>query len=86
MLLLADGAFQTQNDLLGNLGFLLEHWLSLTTIARLFTIVTAFTLGKERSLTSCILGDLMGSVLAALLGSAEGVTCFRDIHLEGTEI
>ena len=40
---LADGAFETQSDLLGGLGLLVEDRLGLTTITGLLTIVTALT-------------------------------------------
>ena len=36
-------ALETQHDLLGRFGFLVEHWLRLTSISRLLSVVTTFT-------------------------------------------
>ena len=81
MLVLADGTFQTQDNLLGSLGFLVEDGLGLTTIAGLFTIVTTFTLGKNGGFTSLVLGNLVGGVTTALLTGTEGFTSLRNVDL-----
>lgn len=47
MLALANGAFKTNDSLLGSLGLLVEDGLGLTTITGLLTIVTAFTWKKK---------------------------------------
>lgn len=60
---LALGALETQNDLLGGLGLLVEDGLGLTTVTLLLPVVTTLTLGVERSLTSLVLGDLVGAVI-----------------------
>jgi hypothetical protein len=47
---LARSALQSQHDLLGRLGLLVEHGLRLTTITGLLAVVTALTLGEKGSL------------------------------------
>jgi hypothetical protein len=47
---LADGALQSQDDLLGGLGLLVEDWLGLTSVTGLLSVVTTLTLGEEGSL------------------------------------
>jgi hypothetical protein len=42
---------------------LVEDGLSLTTITRLLSVVTALALGEQRSLAGLVLCDLVGSVL-----------------------
>ena len=76
---LALGALETQNDLLGGLGLLVEDGLGLTTVTLLLPVVTTLTLSVERSLTSLVLGDLVGAVLendAQVMGT-ESVECSR---------
>jgi len=58
-----------------------ENGLGLTTITGLFTIVTTLSLGKQRSLPSLILGDLVLGVLLARLALAVGLTGLGDIDL-----
>ena len=55
-------AFQTQDDLLGGLCFLVENWLGLTTITLLFSIITTLSLGVQGSFSGLVLGDLVGAV------------------------
>lgn len=59
---LAHSAFQTQHNLLGCLGLLLEDRLGLTTVTLLLTDVTTLTLGKLGRLTGLVLGHLVGTV------------------------
>ena len=59
----------------------MENGLGLTTITGLFTIVTTLSLGKQRSLPSLILGDLVLGVLLARLALAVGLTGLGDIDL-----
>nr|AAA35263.1 ORFC [Kluyveromyces lactis] len=59
--------FQSQNDLLGSLSFLVENLLGLTTETRLFTVISSLTLSVQGSLTSLVLGNLVLGVLTALL-------------------
>jgi hypothetical protein len=47
---LARGALETEDDLLGGLGLLVEDGLGLTTVTALLTVVTALTLGEQRGL------------------------------------
>jgi len=43
-------ALQSQDNLLGGLGLLVEDGLGLTTVTRLLTVVTTLTLGEKGSL------------------------------------
>ena len=47
---LASSALETQDDLLGGLGLLVEDGLGLTTVTTLLPVVTALTLGEEGGL------------------------------------
>lgn len=47
---LACCALQSQDNLLGGLGLLVEDRLGLTTVTGLLTVVTSLTLGEERGL------------------------------------
>lgn len=47
---LAGCALQSQDNLLGGLGLLVEDRLGLTTVTGLLTVVTSLTLGEERGL------------------------------------
>ena len=49
---LACCALQSQDNLLGGLGLLVEDRLGLTTVTGLLTVVTSLTLGEERGLQS----------------------------------
>ena len=69
--LLAAGAGELEDNLLGCLGLLVEDRLGLTTITTLLTVVTALALGEETSLAGLVLGDLELLVLAAGGGAAE---------------
>lgn len=81
---LALDAFQSQNDLLGGLGLLVEDRLGLTTITGLLTVVSALSLSEQRGLASLVLGDLVLGVLAALLALAVGVSRLRNVDLNCT--
>lgn len=78
---LALDALQSQDDLLGGLGLLVENGLGLTTITALLSVVTALTLGEQRGLASLVLGDLVLGVLAALLALAVGVSGLGNVDL-----
>jgi len=81
LLLLRLGAFETEHNLFGCFGLLVEDGFCLTTISRLFSVVTTLTLSVQGSLTSFVLGDFEGGVLVHRLG--EGLSCFRHVdHLE----
>lgn len=47
---LAGSALETQDDLLGGLGLLVEDGLGLTTITALLSVVTTLTLGVQGGL------------------------------------
>lgn len=79
---LALDALQSQDNLLGGLGLLVEDRLSLTTVTGLLTVVTALSLGEQRGLASLVLGDLVLGVLAALLALAVGVSRLGNVDLE----
>lgn len=78
---LALDALQSQHDLLGSLGLLVEDGLGLTTITRLLAVVTSLTLGKQRSLAGLVLSDLVLGVLAAILALAVGVAGLGNVDL-----
>lgn len=78
---LALDALQSQHNLLGSLGLLVEDGLGLTTISGLLAVVTTLSLGEKRGLASLVLGDLVLGVLAALLALAEGVTGLGNVDL-----
>lgn len=81
MLVLADSAFQTQDNLLGSLGFLVEDGLGLTTVTALLTVVTALSLGENGGFTGLVLGNFVGGVTTALLTGTKGFTSLRDVDL-----
>lgn len=68
---LALGALETQNNLLGGLGLLVEDGLGLTTVTLLLPVVTTLTLSVQRSLTSLVLGDLVRAVGSSDEGNAK---------------
>ena len=57
---LAHRALETQDDLLGRLGLLLEDGLGLTTVTLLLANITALTLGELGRLTRLVLSHLVG--------------------------
>ena len=77
--LLAGGAGELEDDLLGGLGLLVEDRLGLTTITTLLTVVTALTLGEEASLTGLVLSDLELLVLVAGGGAAEHLLLLGEL-------
>lgn len=77
---LADNTLQSQDNLLGGLSLLVENWLGLTTVTALLTVVSSLTLGKQGSLTSLVLGDLVLGVLLAVLALAIGSSGFWDVN------
>lgn len=77
---LADNTLQSQDNLLGGLSLLVENWLGLTTVTALLTVVSSLTLGKQGSLTSLVLGDLVLGVLLAVLALAVGSSGFWDVN------
>lgn len=78
---LALDALQSQHNLLGGLGLLVEDGLGLTTITGLLAVVTTLSLGEKRGLASLVLGDLVLGVLAALLALAVGVSGLGNVDL-----
>ena len=82
-LVLADGALETEDNLLGGLCLLVEHRLGLTTETGLLPVVTTLTLSVDGVLTLLVLGHLVRSVLTALLALAVGAACLWDVdHCE----
>jgi len=63
---LASSALETQDDLLGGLGLLVEDGLGLTTVTALLPVVTTLTLGEEGGL------KIFVSVVVRFAGSVEG--------------
>jgi len=78
---LLTSTFETEDNLLGSLGLLVENGLGLTTITGLLAVITSLTLSKERSLTSLVLSDLVRSVLSALATLTVGVTGLGNVDL-----
>lgn len=78
---LALDALQSQHNLLGGLGLLVEDRLGLTTITGLLAVITTLSLSEQRGLASLVLGDLVLGVLAALLALAVGVTGLGNVDL-----
>ena len=81
LLVLADGALKTEDNLLGGLGLLVEDGLGLTTITRLLAVITTLALGEDGGLAGLVLGNLVEGVLLALLALAEGLAGLRHVHL-----
>lgn len=78
---LALDALQSQHDLLGSLGLLVEDRLGLTTITGLLSVITTLSLGEKGGLASLVLGDLVLGVLAALPALAVGVSGLGNVDL-----
>jgi hypothetical protein len=78
---LALDTLQSQDNLLGGLGLLVEDRLGLTTVTGLLAVVSSLTLGEQGGLSSLVLGDLVLGVLAALLALAVGVTGLGNVDL-----
>jgi len=78
------GALESQHNLLCGLGLLVEHGLGLSSKTLLFAVITPLTLGVQGSLSSLVLGHLVGVVLAA--PCAKGIAGLGNVHLkEGEE-
>jgi len=60
---------------------LVENRLSLSTITGLFAIITALSLSSNAILTLLVLGNLVQSVLPALLTLAVSLLRFWNVHL-----
>jgi len=73
-------AFQTEDNLTGGLGLLVENRLGLTTETHLLGVVSALALGEVRGLAGLVLGDLVHLVLLALLAGAVGLALLRYVH------
>ena len=74
-------ALESEHDLFGGFGLLVEDGFCLSSVSGLFSVVTTLSLGVEGGLTSFVLGDLEGGVLVHRLG--EGLSCFWHVdHLE----
>lgn len=80
LLELAAGAFHSQDNLLGGLGLLVKHRLSLTSETLLFPVVSPLTLSEKRCPSGLVLGDLVQSVLFACPSLAEGPSLFWNVN------
>jgi hypothetical protein len=76
---LAFGAFQSQDDFLGGLGFLSENGLGLTAVTLLFPIVTTTTLSHLPLFALFVLRHFVRFVHPAFL--AEGLSRLGHVHL-----
>jgi len=77
---LADLALEPEHDLLGSLRLLVEDGLRLTSESHLLHVVAALSLSKVGRLSSLVLGDLVVSVLAALLALAKRLALLGHVH------
>merc|ERR1711902_477081 len=68
LLLLRLGALESEYDLFGGFGLLVEDGFGLSSVSGLFSVVTTFSLSVEGSFTSLVLGDFESRVLVQLLG------------------
>lgn len=59
----------------------MENGLCLTTVPRLFAVVTTLSLREQRGLASLVLRHLVLRVLAALLALAVGLAGLGDVDL-----
>ena len=73
-------ALETDDDLPGGLGLLVEDGLGLATEAHLLVVVPSLALGKIGGLASLVLRDLVDSVLPALLVLAVRLALLGAIH------
>mmetsp|Transcript_13448 Transcript_13448/g.20227 ORF Transcript_13448/g.20227 Transcript_13448/m.20227 type:complete len:119 (-) Transcript_13448:70-426(-) len=80
LLSLAFLALKTECDLLGGLGLFVKNGLGLTTETHLLVVVPSLTLSEVGSLASLVLGNLMKSVLTALLAFAESLSLLRNVN------
>jgi len=76
VLVLAHITLQSQHNLFGSLGLLVEYWLRLSAKALLLAIVTAFPLHPKRRFASLVLRYFVRGVFAALFALAKGIACF----------
>ena len=72
-------ALQTQDNLTGRLGLLVEHGLGLTSETHLLGVVTALPLGEVGCLPRLVLGDLVDLVRTALASGAVRLAFFGDV-------
>ena len=79
-LCLTADTFQSQDNLLGSLSFLVENWLGLTTVTGLLSVISSLTLSVQRSLTSLVLGHSVLSVLSALLTLTVGLSGLWNVN------
>lgn len=61
-LVLANGTFETEDNLLCGLCLLVEDGLGLATITGLFSVITTLSLSEEGSLSGLVLGDFVGTI------------------------
>lgn len=60
----------------------MEDRLGLTSVTGLLTVITTLSLSEEGSFSGFVLGNLVLSVLLALLALAEGSAGLGDVNLE----
>jgi hypothetical protein len=81
-LCLALCALQSQHNLLRGLCLFVKDGFCLTTVTRLFAIVTTLSLGEQRGFTGLVLSDLVLGVLLALAALAVGSTGLGNVDLK----
>ncbi|KAH3663201.1 hypothetical protein OGATHE_004777 [Ogataea polymorpha] len=77
---LAADTFQSQHNLLGGLGLLVENLLGLTTVTGLLAVVSSLTLGVKRSLSGLVLGHSVLGVFSAVLALAVGLSGLWNVN------
>lgn len=87
-LILALRALQPQHNLLGGLGLLVEHWFRLTTVTRLFAVITTFSLryGGGLGARKDVSLDCAGEMLEAWVRATMSLTCVvrvRRVKMKG---
>merc|ERR1712216_32344 len=78
-LVLALDTLQAKHNLLRGLSLLVEHRLSLTTVALLLAVVATLTLCVQRCLASFVLGHFVNGVLLAVLSSKKVFFTFGTV-------
>ncbi len=73
-------AFQTQDNLTGSLGLLVEDGLGLTTESHLLGVVPALALREVGGLAGLVLGHLVDLVLTAFFAGAIGLAQLGNVH------
>lgn len=80
---LARDALESEHDLLGRLGLLVENRLGLTSVSGLLAVVTTLSLGEERCFSGLVLCHFVLGVLLAVAAFAVCAAGLGDVDLWG---